>query len=145
MTDLGTRRLCFPHLPGDGRTGSRAPSNKVPLASLVSATGWSSLLGANGWISIFTVLFNMVDSTVGVLPITRVDSKTDSIPPDFLDGSQGSKILEGRTYGGNDPAYDADKMHGLPVGVQLVAKPWEEEKVLAMMAQLEELIGYKYD
>lgn len=93
--------------------------------------------------SIFTVLFNLVDSTVGVLPVTRVDKALDALPPDFLQGSQGSKMLEGRTYGGSDPAYDAGKMHGLPVGVQVVAKPWEEEKVLAMLKLMEGLVGYQ--
>lgn len=95
--------------------------------------------------SIFTVLFNMVDSTVGVIPVTKVDKTSDTIPPDFLAGSQGSKILEGRTYSGSDPAYDATKMHGLPVGVQIVGKPWEEEKVLAMMGILEKMVDYAHD
>jgi amidase len=36
-------------------------------------------------------------------------------------------------------------MHGLPVGVQVVGKPWEEEKVLALMKELEGLVGYQYD
>lgn len=85
----------------------------------------------------------MVDSTVGVIPVTKVDKTSDSIPPDFLKGSQGSTILEGRTYSGKDPAYDSNKMHGLPVGVQIVGKPWEEEKVLAMMAVLEGMVGYE--
>jgi hypothetical protein len=87
----------------------------------------------------------MVDSTVGVIPVTKVDKTTDATPPDFLDGSHGSRVLEGRTYSGTNPAYDANKMHGLPVGVQIVGKPWEEEKVLAMMGMLEKMVGYEYD
>lgn len=87
----------------------------------------------------------MVDSTVGVIPVTKVDKISDVTPPGFLDGSQGSKILEGRTYSGLDPAYDAKKMHGLPLGVQIVGKPWEEEKVLAMMKLLEGMVDYKND
>jgi len=96
--------------------------------------------------SIFTVLFSMVDSTVGVLPITKVDESLDTLPSNFLEGSTGSKILEGRTYGAApkwEGAYDASEMHGLPVGVQVVGKPWEEEKVLRMMADLEGLVGYE--
>jgi hypothetical protein len=91
----------------------------------------------------------MVDSTVGVLPITRVDSGLDTPPSNFLEGSSGSKILEGRTYGpipsSGGGAYDAEKMQGLPVGVQVVGKPWEEERVLEMMRHLEGLVGYVYD
>lgn len=37
--------------------------------------------------------------------------------------------------------YDADAMHGLPVGVQVVGARLEEEKVLAFMATVEECLG----
>lgn len=36
--------------------------------------------------------------------------------------------------------YDADKMHGLPVGVQVVGKRLEEEKVLEGMKIIESLL-----
>ncbi|WVQ83646.1 hypothetical protein IAT38_005788 [Cryptococcus sp. DSM 104549] len=101
------------------------------------------------WLSplcIATVLFNVVDSTVGVLPITRVDSTLDALPADYLKASRGSKLLENRVYvgkpGKEKPAYDAEEMHGLSVGVQVVGKAWEEEKVLGMMKVLEGLVGY---
>ena len=106
---------------------------------------WSVHLPASTDGSIFTVLFSMVDSTVGVLPITKVDESLDAIPDDFLEGSTGSKILEGRTYGSAPNwkgAYDAEEMNGLPVGVQVVGNPWEEEKVLGMMGILEGLVRY---
>jgi hypothetical protein len=90
-----------------------------------------------------TVVYNVVDSTVGVLPVTRVDRSRDAIPSAFLEGSPGSWILEKRVYGGTDPAYDADRMHGLPVGVQVVGPAWEEERVLGVMRLLENLVGYK--
>lgn len=97
--------------------------------------------------SIGTVLFNVVDSTVGVLPVTRVDRHLDALRADYLEDSKGSKLLEKRVYigkpGKEDPTYDAEKMHGLPVGVQVVGKAWEEEKVLEMMKVLVGLIGYE--
>jgi Asp-tRNA(Asn)/Glu-tRNA(Gln) amidotransferase A subunit family amidase len=37
--------------------------------------------------------------------------------------------------------YDADKMHGLPVGVQVVGRRLEEEKVLAVMKRVEDALG----
>jgi hypothetical protein len=92
--------------------------------------------------SISTILFNVVDSTVGVLPVTRVRKNTDSHPSDYLAGSKGSWILERGVYVGNDAAYDAARMEGLPVGVQIVGKAWEEEKVLGVMALIESLVGY---
>lgn len=44
--------------------------------------------------------------------------------------------------------YDADKMHGLPVAVQVVGQRLQEEKVLAIMERIEEALeqtGGKYD
>jgi hypothetical protein len=87
------------------------------------------------------MLFNVCDSTVGVIPVTRVDKDTDALPDGFLFDSQGSKLLEQRIYEGSDPAYDANKMHGLSVGVQIVGRAWEEEKVLAMMQVVEDLVS----
>ncbi|XAO27235.1 hypothetical protein I312_106077 [Cryptococcus bacillisporus CA1280] len=102
------------------------------------------------WLSplcIGTVLFNVVDSTVGVLPITRVNRDLDALPADYLKDSKGSKLLEKRVYigkpGKEDPTYDAEKMHGLPVGVQVVGKAWEEEKVLKMMKVLDNMLQYE--
>ena len=36
--------------------------------------------------------------------------------------------------------YDADKMHGLPVGVQVVGRRLQEEKVLAVMERVVEVM-----
>lgn len=78
-----------------------------------------------------TVMFNIVDSTAGVLPVTRVDAERDVAPENFLEGSTGSWILEKKVYGGTEPAYDAAKMAGLPVAVQVVGRQYEDERVLA--------------
>lgn len=43
--------------------------------------------------------------------------------------------------------YDADKMHGLPVAVQVVGQRLQEEKVLAVMEKIEAVLeerGEKY-
>ncbi|WVQ77023.1 hypothetical protein IAR50_006702 [Cryptococcus sp. DSM 104548] len=98
-------------------------------------------------LSIATILFNVVDSTVGVLPVTRVDKDLDVLPTNWLEGSTGSSSLEHRTYIGKpgevEPGYVPEKMHGLPVGVQVVGKAWEEEKVLKVMKLIEGLVGYE--
>lgn len=88
-------------------------------------------------------MFNVIDSTAGVLPVTRVDSARDAAPSDYVKGYRGSHLLNGRVYNGPDPAYDATKMHGLPVGVQIVGRSFDEEKVLAMMKIVEDAMGYK--
>lgn len=94
-------------------------------------------------LSLATILFNIVDSTAGVLPVTRVDAERDATPANYLEGSTGSWILEKKIYGGSDPAYDAGKMAGLPVGVQIVGRQFEDERVLALMKIVEGAMGYE--
>lgn len=74
--------------------------------------------------------------------MTRVDPKQDALPADFVPGAEGrSAILEKQMYMGPKPAYDPVGMAGVPVGVQIVGKKWEDEKVLGMMRVVDEALG----
>ncbi|ORY92559.1 amidase signature enzyme [Leucosporidium creatinivorum] len=92
-----------------------------------------------------TFLYNIVDTTVGVLPVTFVDAVKDAFSDDwFARGKAGSKIIEKKVYqglGGVGAVYDAEAMEGIPVGVQVVGKHWEEEKVVEMMKVVDEALG----
>ncbi len=83
----------------------------------------------------YTFLWNMIDYTVGVVPITHVDRIEDRLPASF-----NFKRLNGVAKGAYKH-YNADKMHGLPVAVQVVGRRLEEEKVLAAMQRLEDALG----
>lgn len=90
----------------------------------------------------YTFLFNLLDYSAGVLPVTHVDSALDALPSDFKMSS-----LNGVAKGAYKH-YDATKMHGLPVGVQVVGRRLQEEKVLAVMEIVENLLeaeGKKYE
>lgn len=76
-----------------------------------------------------------LDYTAGVLPVTHVDRSLDALAPDFS-----IKKLNGVAQGAYR-LYDAESMHGLPVGVQVVGRRLEEEKVLAIMRRLEDALG----
>ncbi|KAI0776365.1 amidase signature domain-containing protein [Irpex lacteus] len=66
--------------------------------------GWT-----NGWTGCtYTFLYNILDYSAGVIPVTHLDRM-----------------------------YDADQMHGLPIGVQIVGRRLEEEKVLEGMKIVE--------
>ncbi|KAK3394599.1 amidase signature domain-containing protein [Podospora didyma] len=83
----------------------------------------------------YTFLFNLLDYTAGVLPITHVDKTLDKLPTTF-----NLKKLNGVARGAYK-LYNAERMHGLPVGVQVVGRRLEEEKVLAVMKRLENALG----
>jgi hypothetical protein len=69
------------------------------------------------------------------MPITHVDKALDGLPSDFS-----LKKLNGVAYGAYKH-YDATAMHGLPVAVQIVGQRLEEEKVLAVMKRIEDILG----
>ncbi|KAI6084925.1 amidase [Hypoxylon rubiginosum] len=83
----------------------------------------------------YTFLFNIVDYTCGILPVTHVDKNLDKLPPTF-----NIKKLNGVAQGAYK-LYDAEAMHGLPVAVQIVGRRLEEEKVLAIMKRVEDALG----
>ena len=83
-----------------------------------------------------------LDYTCGVMPITHVNNVLDQLPATF----QFNK-LNGVAKGAYRH-YDAEKMHGLPVAVQVVGQRLQEEKVLAVMERIEDALvqtGGKYD
>jgi hypothetical protein len=91
-----------------------------------------------------TVLYNVVDSPVGVIPVTRVDPKLDALTEEWTvrgEGKgQGSSQVEARLYN-TTSTYDVEAMAGLPVSVQIAGKSWEEEKVIEMMKVVDRALG----
>ncbi|ANB13804.1 Amd2p [Sugiyamaella lignohabitans] len=82
----------------------------------------------------YTFMFNLLDYSAGVLPVTRVDKEKDQLPPGF-NPNKLNRIAKG-AYDN----YDATKMHGLPVGVQVVGQRLEEEKVIKAMEVVEDAL-----
>ena len=76
--------------------------------------------------------------------MTRVDPELDALPQDWLTAATNNtpsskeinKLLYGERWG-----YNADMMKGLPVGIQLVGKRWEDEKVIEMMKVVDSALG----
>ena len=94
-------------------------------------------------LAIATIQYNVVDSPVGVIPVTRVDPTLDQLTDEWRTASDhGSKLLEAELYGKN-PVYNPELMKGLPVGVQVVGRKWEEEKVIAMMHVVDKVLEKK--
>ncbi|CAF9942823.1 MAG: hypothetical protein ALECFALPRED_010095 [Alectoria fallacina] len=83
-----------------------------------------------------------LDYTCGVMPITHVNKVLDKLPATFEFNK-----LNGVAKGAYQH-YDAEKMHGLPVAIQVVGQRLQEEKVLAIMEKVEQALeetGGKYD
>ncbi|CAL1709136.1 unnamed protein product [Somion occarium] len=93
-------------------------------------SGTATLLSASS-----AFLFNVLDFTAGVVPVTFVDRWLDALPDNFQETEAYGKL--------NDAArnmfscYDAVAMDGLPIAVQVVGRRFEEEKVLEGMKAIE--------
>jgi len=88
-----------------------------------------------------TLYFNVVDSPVGVIPVTRVDPALDSVTEEWWHDPKGhgAKLFEADIYKGG--IYDPIKMKGLPLGVQIVGRNWEDEKIIAIMHVVDKALG----
>ncbi|KAH8144862.1 uncharacterized protein LAJ45_11132 [Morchella importuna] len=80
----------------------------------------------------YTKVWNVLDYTAGVVPAGFVDKIKDPVQE-----YEGRSELD-RT---NWEMYDPELMHGHPVGLQVVGRRLQEEKVLAGMQVLEQVLG----
>lgn len=111
------------------------PPNATPA---VPHDGMKGALSSCG----YTFLWNLLDYTCGIIPVTKVDPVKDALPLGFK-----LNRLNGVAQGAYK-YYDAQKMAGLPVAIQVVGRRLEEEKVLAVMERIEgalEAAGDKYE
>ncbi|KAF9453524.1 amidase signature enzyme [Macrolepiota fuliginosa MF-IS2] len=89
-----------------------------------------------------TAYYNLIDLPVGTLPVTRVDAKIDQMTDEWWQGpGHGSKLLETGLFKGPKALYQPEQINGMPVGVQIIGRRWEDEKVLAMMKEVDEALG----
>ena len=79
-----------------------------------------------------------------MLPVTKVATALDDLSDQFKSNLRKLNYVARAAYRN----YDAKAMHGLPVGIQIVGRRLEEEKVLEGMKIVETLLkangqGYK--
>jgi Asp-tRNA(Asn)/Glu-tRNA(Gln) amidotransferase A subunit family amidase len=79
----------------------------------------------------YAAVYNLLDFPAGVLPVIKV-SRDDDDALDAYSAEEGSRDGLYRLA-----AWALRGGVGLPVGVQLVGRPYEDEKVLHVMCQLE--------
>lgn len=80
----------------------------------------------------YTFLWNLLDYTAGVVPVSKVDAVADALPADW-------KAPNGVAKGAYKH-YDSVAMEGLPCAVQVVGRRLQEEKVLAYMQAVEDAL-----
>ena len=81
----------------------------------------------------YTFLWNLLDYTAGIIPVAKVDAAKDALPEHFKPANGVEK--------GAYKHYDATKMAGLPIAVQVVGRRLTEEKVLGYMKVVTEALA----
>jgi fatty acid amide hydrolase len=82
--------------------------------------------GPVGTLGAYTLLYNLLGYPAGVVPLTRVRPGEESERvPGRDDVERAAQAVEQGSA-------------GLPIAVQIVARPWQEHKALAVMAAIEE-------
>lgn len=78
-----------------------------------------------------------------MIPVTRVDSAKDGLTDEWTTKpSQGCKTFEDELYRKKGKySFNPEAMQGLPVGIQVVGRKWEDEKVIAMMHVVDKALG----
>lgn len=120
---------------GDGMDVMLTPPNATPA---VPHNGMKDASASCG----YTFLFNLLDYTAGIVPVTKVDPSKDMLPQSIRVNNMNGVARGAYKH------YDASKMAGLPVAVQVVGRRLEEEKVLAVMKRLENALeerGERYE
>ncbi|KAH9839323.1 general amidase [Rhodofomes roseus] len=102
------------------QTGTGRPVDAIicPASASVAAPH-----GQNQYVN-YTMVWNTLDYAAAVFPVTKVDAQVDvKSPPHHFHSSIDKVYYE---------MYDPKVFNGMPVGLQLVGRPLEEEAVLAM-------------
>jgi fatty acid amide hydrolase len=87
----------------------------------------------------YTMLYNILDWPAGVVPVTTVSAKDEAAACDPSAG--GSWIARDRLS--TSSARAARGTTGLPIAVQVAARPFREETCLRVMAEIEELMPFR--
>ena len=121
--DLAGDRLSYEQrmraaLDTDGFDAILLPASPLPAVRHGDTAGLADFWGS-------CLLFNVLGWPAGVVPVTRVRPGEESDRPDNRERTeQQARLVEAGSA-------------GLPIGVQIAAPPWREDRILALMRVIE--------
>ncbi|KAJ4322436.1 hypothetical protein N0V94_002424 [Neodidymelliopsis sp. IMI 364377] len=76
----------------------------------------------------YTPYGNVLDYSVGVIPVTKANKDVDKYPTDFTPFSEIDEEVR--------KDYDADLQHGSPIGLSIFGRRFQDEKILGVLEAL---------
>ncbi|KAK0704392.1 amidase signature domain-containing protein [Lasiosphaeris hirsuta] len=101
-----------------------ADDGQVVDAVIMPVAPHAAVIPGRFYHTAYTEAINLLNYSAAVIPVTKADKTTDIPDPSFRPLGPEDKV--------NWEAYDAEIYDGGPVGLQIVARKFEEEKVLAV-------------
>ncbi len=121
--DLAGDRLTYEFRMRDTLAAGGFDAILLPAAPLPAVRHGDTVGLADFWGA--CLLFNVLGWPAGVVPVTRVRPGEESDRPDSREKSERlARVVEGGSA-------------GLPIGVQIAAPPWREDRVLALLRAIE--------
>ncbi|BGO91547.1 hypothetical protein NBRC10512_003206 [Rhodotorula toruloides] len=108
-----------------------------PIDGLLCPPGpVTAVLPGNNRHAGYTGMFNLLDVPALCFPVTKVDPSVDQPDPNF-------KALDEEDQRFHDE-YDAQLTAGVPAGVQLIGRRWQDEELLGLGEIVSDIIGSKH-
>ncbi|KDB20646.1 hypothetical protein H109_07399 [Trichophyton interdigitale MR816] len=97
---------------------------QVVDAVIAPLAPWAAVIPTKYYHTAYTEVINLLDYSVSVVPVTKADKNVDIADPDYEPISELDKA--------NWELYDPELFDGTPVGMQLIGRKHEEEKIWAI-------------
>ncbi|KAI0470770.1 amidase signature domain-containing protein [Xylariaceae sp. FL0804] len=117
------------------RTGTGRPMDGLVMPS----TPFPAVRHGTRYAWNYGTLSPLLDLTTGVFPVTRVDAARDAVPPDWTPISDKDEEVTRQLY------QKPERHENALVGLALIGRRLEEEKVTAMLGVMRDVVGVDYE
>ncbi|KAK3900023.1 Acetamidase [Staphylotrichum tortipilum] len=122
--DLTLQGLDYERAYSDYWNSTAAADGQVVDAVIMPVAPHAAVIPGKYYHTAYTEVINLMNYSAAVIPVTKANKTVDVVDASYQPVSEVDRM--------NWDAYDPDIYHGAPVGVQLVARKFEEEKILAI-------------
>ncbi|EEQ34981.1 putative amidase [Microsporum canis] len=122
--DLILQGIKYSEAYSDYWNSTAEDDGQIVDAFITPLAPWAAVIPTKYYHTAYTEVLNLLDYSVSVVPVTTADKNIDKIDPDFEPVSKDDKA--------DWELYDPELFDKTPVGMQLVGRKHEEEKIWAI-------------
>ncbi|EFR01957.1 acetamidase [Nannizzia gypsea CBS 118893] len=130
--DLNLQGIEFTEAYADYWNSTAQDDGQVVDAIIVPLAPWAAVIPTKYYHTAYTEVFNLLDYSVSVVPVTKADKNIDKADPNYKPISELDKT--------NWDLYDPELFDKTPVGMQLIGRKHEEEKIWAIAKVVDSIL-----